>query len=531
MKYLLLFVSALIIASSGVKAQQKFELTPERKLQYAQGIINNYYVDKVDADTLVDEAIRAMLNTLDPHSAYSTPEETRELNEPLNGNFSGVGIQFNMATDTLYVIQTVAGGPSERVGLLPGDRIIEVNDTLIAGVKMKNNDVMRRLRGPKGTVVNVAVKRTGVPELIYFNITRDDIPIYSVDAAYMADPTTGYIRISRFAAETPEEFRKAMNDLRKQGMKNLIIDLQDNGGGYLNAAQELAAQFLKKGDLIVYTEAPRTPSYTYVAERNGDFLDGCIVVLVNQYSASASEILAGALQDHDRAVVVGRRTFGKGLVQRPFPFPDGSMIRLTVSRYYTPSGRCIQKPYVKGDIDDYIEDIKHRYDAGELMHSDSIHFPDSLRYTTLRNKRVVYGGGGIMPDRFTPLDTTWYTPYYRDILAKGALYQYVLGYVDTHRQQLKAEYPTEKDFAERFEVTPEIMNGLIEQGKKTDVEYNEEQYKQSENYMRTVLKALIARDIYENGSYYRIANDLNPIYHEGLKVINSPDEYKKLLGD
>ncbi len=268
-----------------------------------------------------------------------------------------------------------------------------------------------------------------------------------------------------------------------------------------------------------------------MAERNGDFLDGRIVVLVNQYSASASEILAGALQDHDRAVVVGRRTFGKGLVQRPFPFPDGSMIRLTVSRYYTPSGRCIQKPYVKGDIDDYIEDIKHRYDAGELMHSDSIHFPDSLRYTTLRNKRVVYGGGGIMPDRFSPLDTTWYTPYYRDILAKGALYQYVLGYVDTHRQQLKAEYPTEKDFAERFEVTSEIMNGLIEQGKKTDVEYNEEQYKQSENYMRTVLKALIARDIYENGSYYRIANDLNPIYHEGLKVINSPDEYKKLLGD
>ncbi len=525
----LLFVALSIILSASVAVSQNFVLTPERKLQYAEGIISKFYVDSVDRDTIVDEAIRAMLKTLDPHSAYSTPEETRELNEPLNGNFSGVGIQFNMATDTLYVIQTVAGGPSEKVGLLPGDRIIMVNDTVIAGVKMKNTDVMKRLRGPKGTVVNVKVKRNGVSELIDFSITRDDIPIYSVDAAYMADPATGYIRISRFAEQTPQEFTEAMNKLRKQGMKQLIIDLQDNGGGYLNAAQELAGHFLKKGDLIVYTDSPRTPGYTFVADKDGDFRDGRVVVLVNQFSASASEILAGAIQDHDRGVIVGRRTFGKGLVQRPFPFPDGSMIRLTVSKYYTPSGRCIQKPYVKGDLDDYIDDMKHRFDAGEFMHSDSIHFPDSLQYKTLHAGRTVYGGGGIMPDRFIPMDTTWYTTYYRDLLAKGTLYQYVLGYVDQNRESLKKTYPDEDAFARDFEPDAKFMQGLIEKADKDGTKYDESQFRQSESYLRTVLKALLARDLYDDGSYYKIANSLNPSYTEGLKLINDSKEYNKLL--
>lgn len=525
----LTFIILSIIISASAAVSQNFVLTPERKLQYAEGIISKFYVDSVDRDTIVDEAIRAMLKTLDPHSAYSTPEETRELNEPLNGNFSGVGIQFNMGTDTLYVIQTVAGGPSEKVGLLPGDRIIMVNDTVIAGVKMKNTDVMKRLRGPKGSVVNVKIKRHGVPELIEFNITRDDIPIYSVDAAYMADPTTGYIRISRFAEQTPQEFTEAMTKLRKQGMKQLIIDLQDNGGGYLNAAQELAGHFLKKGDLIVYTDSPRAPGYTFVADKDGDFRDGRVVVLVNQFSASASEILAGAIQDHDRGVIVGRRTFGKGLVQRPFPFPDGSMIRLTVSKYFTPSGRCIQKPYVKGDLDDYIDDMKHRFDAGEFMHSDSIHFPDSLQYKTLHAGRTVYGGGGIMPDRFIPLDTAWYTTYYRDLLAKGTLYQYVLGYVDQHRESLKKAYPDEDAFARNFEPDDEFMQGLIEKAEKDGTKYDESQFRQSESYLRTVLKALLARDLYEDGAYYKIANGLNPTYTEGLKLINDIKEYNKLL--
>lgn len=519
----------MLLGASAISAQN-FTFTPERKLQFAEGIINNYYVEPVDRDTIVDEAIRAMLKTLDPHSAYSTPEETRELNEPLNGNFSGIGIQFNMTTDTLYVIQTVSGGPSEKVGILPGDRIIEVNDTVIAGVKMKNNDVMRRLRGPKGSTVNVKVLRNGVPELINFVIVRDDIPIYSIDASYMADPTTGYIKISRFAETTPAEFKEAILKLRAQGMRNLIVDLEDNGGGYLNAARDLASQFLKKDDLIVYTRGPKTPDYNYLADGAGLMPDGRVVVMVNQYSASASEILSGALQDHDRAAIVGRRTFGKGLVQRPFPFPDGSMIRLTVSKYYTPTGRSIQKPYKKGDADDYLADIKHRYDAGELMHSDSIHFPDSLKYKTLHKHRTVYGGGGIMPDRFIPLDTMWYTPYYRDIIAKGVMYRYVLKYLDANRDAIKAKYPTDNDFAKGFEITPDIIQGLIAAATNDSIAYNEEQFHKSETYMRTQLKALLARDIYENGSYFKIYNEaINPTYKEALRLINNKEEYNKLL--
>ncbi len=520
-----ILISAIAFSISG----QDMRFTPDRKLQYAEAIISNYYVEPVDQDTIVDEAIRAMLLTLDPHSAYSTPEETRELNEPLSGNFSGIGIQFNMATDTLYVIQTISGGPSEKVGILPGDRIIEVDDTIIAGVKMKNNDVMRRLRGPKGTTVNVKVKRQGVQNPIDFTITRDDIPIYSVDAAYMADPKTGYIRISRFAEQTPAEFKEALAKLRSKGMKNLIVDLQDNGGGYLNAAKDIASIFLNKGDLIVYTEGPKTPNYTYIADSDGEFRDGRLIVLVNQYSASASEILSGAIQDHDRGLIVGRRTFGKGLVQRPFPFPDGSMIRLTVSKYFTPSGRSIQKPYTKGHIDSYLEDIKHRYDAGELMHSDSIHFPDSLRYKTLHAGRTVYGGGGIMPDRFVPLDTLWYTPYYRDILAKGALYQYALGYLDQHRNEIKTKYPTEEIFAEKFEITPDMMKGLIERATKADIAYKEEEYLRSESFMKRMLKALLARDIYDNSSYFRIINAENESFQEALRLINDSEAYSKLL--
>lgn len=524
---LFLFVASLLYSLSG--SAQSFTLTPERKLQLAEEVISKFYVEDVNQDTIVDEAIRAMLKTLDPHSAYSTPEETKELNEPLNGNFSGIGIQFNMATDTLYVIQTISGGPSEKVGILPGDRILEVNDTVIAGVKMKNNNIMRRLRGPKGTTVNVKVMRPGVDELLDFTITRDDIPIYSVDASYMADPTTGYIRISRFAETTPSEVRDALSKLKKQGMTRLVIDLQDNGGGYLNAAQEIAGMFLKKGDPIVYTDAPRSPSYNFVADKNGDYQDIPVVVLVNQYSASASEILSGAIQDHDRGVIVGRRTFGKGLVQRPFPFPDGSMIRLTVSKYYTPSGRCIQKPYVKGDIDDYLDDMKHRYDAGEFMHSDSIHFPDSLQYRTLKNQRVVYGGGGIMPDRFIPLDTTWYSDYYRDIMAKGILYRYVLNHLDNYRASIKNTYPTSDMFIERFDVTPDMMQEIVDMATAADIKFNEEQFNTSKNYMATVLKALFARDLYEDGIYYKLVNELNPVYVEGLKLIGDPQQYNKLL--
>lgn len=524
----LFFVIAFVGIFTGIVAQT-IEFTSDRKLRYAAGIIQNFYVDQVDNDTIVDEAIRAMLKTLDPHSAYSTPEETRELNEPLEGNFSGVGIQFNMATDTLYIIQTISGGPSERVGIRPGDRIIMVNDTLIAGVKMKNRDVMKRLRGPKGTTVDVKIMRRGNPGLIDFRITRDDIPIKSIDAAYMVDDNTGYVRISRFAENTAEEFVESMRQLSDEGMKDIIIDLEDNGGGYLNAAYELAMEFLNKGDLIVYTEAPRMDSYYYKAERDGRYKKGRVVVMVNQYSASASEITAGAIQDHDRGVVVGRRTFGKGLVQRPFPFPDGSMIRLTVSRYHTPSGRCIQKPYVKGETEEYQADIIRRYNAGELMSADSIHFPDSLRYNTLRNGRIVYGGGGIMPDRFVPIDTTYYSNYYRDLVAKGVPNIYCIAYVDNHRKEILSQYPTIEQYKSGFEVNDEMLKALVDKAADEGVAFNQEQYEVSKDYIRMIIKALIARDIYDDSSYFRIANEFNPVYKEAIAIINNAEEYEKIL--
>ena len=511
--------------------QQQFRWTPDDKLKYAERIISSYYVENVDRDTIVDEAIRAMLMTLDPHSVYSTPEETRELNEPLSGNFSGIGIKFNLiSTDTLYVIETVAGGPAKKVGIQPGDRIIQVNDTVIAGVKMKNTEVMKKLRGPKGTVVNVKVQRKGVPELIDFAITRDDIPIYSVESAYMADPTTGYILVTQFGENTPKEFAEALAKLKKQGMKNLIIDLQSNGGGYLNAAYELAANFLNKGDLLVYTDGPRIPSNVYKAEKDGSFpKDGRVVVLVDQYSASASEILSGALQDHDRAAIVGRRTFGKGLVQRPFPFPDGSMIRLTTARYYTPSGRCIQKPYAKGKGEEYQLDMLNRYKSGELWSADSIHFDESLKCRTLNNGRTIYGGGGIMPDVFVAVDTTYYSPYYRDLVAKGVFNSFVLDHVEKNRKQLLKSYPTEDAFYASFAVSPEMEAALIAAAEKDEVPYNDEQWQRSAPFVRAALKGLMARDLYDNGSYVRSTNPLNPVYMEALRLVCDPERYNQLI--
>lgn len=510
--------------------QERPQLPPDQKLRFAEKVIETYYVDSVNTDKIVTEAIVAMLKELDPHSSYSDPEETRELTIPLEGNFSGIGIQFNMLNDTLFVIQTTSGGPSEKVGILPGDRILQAGDSILSGVKSPNSRILRILRGPKGSQVGLKVLRKGVAEPLSFNITRDDIPVYSVDASYMADPTTGYIRISRFAEGTDKEFVKALDELRRQGMKNLIIDLEDNGGGFLNAATDLASHFLDKGDLVVYTDAPKLGTHNYVVEKPGDMRDGKVVVMANQYSASASEILSGAIQDNDRGLVVGRRTFGKGLVQRPFPMPDGSMIRLTVSRYYTPSGRSIQKPYTAGDGDDYRKDILHRYEAGEFSSADSVHLPDSLRFETLRNKRPVYGGGGIMPDQFVPIDTTSFSPYYRDLVAKGIISRYSITYVDTHRKELKKEYPTEEQFLSRFEVTPDMMQEIVKMGENDSVKYNEEQFERSSMMMRTIIKGIIGRDLFTTSTYFKVVNPmLNPVYRESLQLINDDERYRKLL--
>ena len=526
-------LSAAILALIMIVAVASAQHRPSDKLRMAEAVIAQYYVDTVNEPKLVEDAIRGMLRELDPHSAYSTPEETRELNEPLQGNFSGIGITFNINKDTLYVVQTVSGGPSEKVGMLAGDRIIAVNDTSIAGVKMKNSDVMKRLRGPKGTKVNVKVLRKSAAstDTIDFRITRDDIPIYSVDAAYMVDENTGYVRLNKFAAETPKEIREAISKLQKMGMENLILDLTDNGGGYLIAAVDLLSELLPSGSLAVYTEGRSSPRYNHLTEPSSRaplFGKGRVAVMVNQYSASASEITTGALQDYDRGVIVGRRTFGKGLVQRPVPFPDGSMMRLTVAHYYTPTGRDIQKPYSKGKGEAYDKDIADRLNQGELMHRDSIHFADSLKVNTLLHGRTIYGGGGITPDVFVPLDTSRFTKYYRDVMAKGVLNQFVIKYVDTHRKELKKRYSRDDDFVKKFEVTDAMLREIYDMATKEGVEFREEQAESSAPMMRAVVKGLIGRDIYDNQTYFKVYNGIDPIFQAALSIIKSPD-YDKLL--
>ena len=520
MKLKLLSTICLFISSTlFVEAQNRLLNSPARKLQLAEFAIANLYVDDVDEDKLVEDAIINMLEELDPHSTYSDAEEVKKLNEPLVGNFDGIGVQFNMATDTLFVIQPVSGGPSEKVGILAGDRIIEVNDTVIAGVKMSTEEIMRRLRGPKGTKVNLKIMRRGVPELLPFTVKRDKIPVYSLDASYMMTKTTGYIRISRFAATTAGEFEEALHNLQKKGMRNLILDLQGNGGGYLNAAIEIANHVLEKGELIVYTEGKRNPRTEFNARGNGDFRTGNLVVLVDEFSASASEIVTGAIQDWDRGMVVGRRTFGKGLVQRPIDLPDGSMIRLTVARYYTPSGRCIQKPYES--IEQYNRDLIERYNRGEMQSADSIHFPDSLKTKTLKKGRIVYGGGGIMPDYFVPIDTTYYTDYYLALRDKGAIVQQNLKLIDAHRSEWKEKYKTFDRFNKRFEVTDEMLDDLIELGKTLGVEYKEEEYITALPLIKTQLKALIARDLWDMNEYFQVINSINETVQKGLELIEN----------
>lgn len=532
MKKLLYSVVLLIALGSLLTLRAQFS-SPAQKLRLAEAYINQLYVDTVNEEKLVEDAIRGMLEKLDPHSSYSNAEETRELNEPLEGNFSGIGISFNMASDTLYVIQTIPGGPSERVGLLPGDRIIAVNDTNIAGVKMKNSAIMKKLRGPRGTDVDVTVLRHQGPahDTIAFTITRADIPIYSVDAAYMVDPKTGYIRLNKFAADTPKEVFEAIADLKQKGMQQLILDLTDNGGGYLNAAVEMLGEFLEPGQLTVYTEGRASDRYEFKSRPNGRqplFADGRLVIMANQYSASASEITSGAIQDWDRGLIVGRRTFGKGLVQRPLQFNDGSMMRLTIAHYYTPSGRDIQKPYEPGDKKQYVHDLLDRFNKGELMHADSIKYIDSLKVSTLQLGRPIYGGGGISPDVFVPLDTTDFTKYYRDVMAKGVIAKYAISYVDTHRDKIKERYPTDDDFVANFHVSQSMLDQMKDLAEKDGVAFNAEEALQSKPLFMTILKALIGRDIYDNPTYFKVYNHYDPIFREAYKLINSADYERKL---
>ena len=493
--------------------------TPARKLQIAEMAIKGLYVDQVDEQKLVEDAIRGMLEKLDPHSAYSTAKETKAMNEPLQGSFDGIGVQFNMVQDTLLVIQPVLKGPSEKVGILAGDRIVAVNDTAIAGVKMSKEEIMKRLRGPRGTKVKLTIVRRGIKDKLVFTVTRDKIPVKTIDAYYMIRPQVGYIRIGSFGATTYDEFMEAVDKLKKQGMHDLVLDLQENGGGYLVAAVRIANEFLKKNDLIVYTKGLRTERQDYKADGTGRLLEGKVVALINEYTASAAEIVTGALQDQDRGWVVGRRSFGKGLVQRPIEFSDGSMIRLTIAHYYTPSGRCIQKPYKKGENLDYAMDIEKRFEHGELYSADSIHFADSLKYQTLRQHRTVYGGGGVMPDYFVPLDTTLTTRFHRQLLARSFIINANLSYVDAHRKELKKRYPTFDTFLRDFEVPQSVIDNIVAEAAKQNVKPKDEaELKATMPALRAQLKALVARDLWDMSEYFHIINERNAIVKKALTL-------------
>ncbi len=498
------------------------EDSPMRKLHIAEMAITNLYVDSVDERKLVEDAIRGMLEKLDPHSSYADPEEVKAMNEPLQGNFEGIGVQFNMVDDTLLVIQPVSKGPSEKVGIMAGDRIVSVNDTAIAGVKMAREEIMRRLRGPKGTKVDLGIVRRGVAETLKFTVKRDKIPVKSVDAVYMIRPGVGYIRIGNFGATTYGEFMRGLEQLRKEGMRDLILDLQDNGGGYLQAAVQVANEFLQKNELIVYTEGRQFPRMDYRARGNGDFREGRVLVLVNEFTASAAEIVSGAIQDHDRGTIIGRRTFGKGLVQRPVDLPDGSMIRLTIAHYYTPAGRCIQKPYTKGDIEDYALDFDKRLKHGELTNRDSIHFADSLRFYTLKERRPVYGGGGIMPDVFVPLDTMQYTKYHRQLVLKGIVINTDLRYIDNHRDQLRSLFPTFEAFRTGFQVPQALIDDVMKDGEKQGVKPEDDaEMQKTLPYLKAQLKALVARDLFDMSEYFQIINEESDIVKAAIKCLSS----------
>ena len=491
-------------------------------------LVNTFYVDTVNEEYLVEEAIIEMLKELDPHSVYIPEDEVKEMNEPLEGAFEGIGIQFNILDDTLYVVSPISGGPSEKLGIHAGDRIIKIDGENVAGIGLKNSDVLKKLRGKKGTKVVVHILRRGEKELLEFEITRDKIPIHSLDASYMINKNTGYIKLNRFSQTTIEEFETAIKDLRKQGIENLILDITYNGGGLLKAAIDLADEFLDAGKLIVYTEGINSPKHENKSTSKGSFETGKIVIMIDEGSASASEIVSGAVQDWDRGIIVGRRSFGKGLVQRPFRLPDGSAMRLTIARYYTPTGRLIQKPYEHGSKA-YHNDLIERYNKGELMHEDSIVFPDSLKYNTLNSNRIVYGGGGIMPDYFVPMDTTYNTDYYRDIIRKGILNRFSLNYVDENREKLEREFPDFMVFKEKFIIGDDMMEKLVGYAEEQSLKRNDEDIQTSKDHMVVQLKALIARTIWNSNEYFEIINKLDPIYLKAYEVVTDKSVYDEKL--
>ncbi len=491
-------------------------------------LVESYYVDSANITDLTEKAIVSMLQELDPHSVYISKDEVEKMNEPLQANFEGIGITFNILKDTLLVLSTIPGGPSEKVGLIAGDRILGIDGENVAGISLKNDDVMKKLRGEKGTQVELKVQRRSSSQLLEFIIIRDKIPIYSLDASYMIDDETGYIKLNRFAATTVEEFQTAMVDLKKSGIKNLILDLRSNGGGYLKAAIDLADEFLPGNNLVVYTEGINNPKRDYKATSQGSFEEGKLIVLVNEGSASASEIVAGAIQDWDRGIIIGRRSFGKGLVQQPFYLTDGSMVRLTTANYFTPSGRAIQKPYENG-VSDYRSDYQRRLENGEMFSADSISFPDSLKFKTLVNGRTVYGGGGVMPDIFVSMDTSSMYRYYNRLQRSSVVNNFILDYVDKNREKLTSQYPDFGQFKKKFHITDNIIESIVEAGEKEGIERDQESINFTLEMIKKELKAFIARDIFTRDHFFMIYNEDDKTILKALDLLKDQKTYKFML--
>lgn len=526
-RYILPALLVLFFFFTGIKTgfTQSQEVKDNiQKLVALYQIVDYAYVDSVEMGDLVENAIIETLKELDPHSSYIPKREIERAEEPLRGSFEGIGITFQIFKDTILVIAPIPGGPSDKLGIMAGDKIIIINDTIAHGDKVNNQYVMDRLRGKKGTSVVVSIYRKNRSDLIEYTIIRDKIPINSIDAVFMASPEIGYIKLNRFSRTSLEEFETAVADLSQKGMKNLILDLRGNSGGYLSTAVELSDQFLPGGRIIVYTEGLKAPEQKYWSTPGGEFQKGKVVVLIDEGSASASEIVSGAIQDWDRGIVIGRRSFGKGLVQRPFPLPDGSVIRLTTSRYHTPTGRGIQKPYDNG-LEEYYMDIYNRMKHGELVNPDSISFPDSLKYYTPAN-RVVYGGGGIMPDIFIPWDSTWISDYYTELRRKGVLNQFTVQYVNDNRENILAEFPGVDDYKKGFILDEAFMKDFIAFAEGMDVEFDEEGYGTSGVFLRQQIKAWMARNLWDASASYEVFSEIDDGFLKAMEVLNDESLFR-----
>lgn len=552
----ILMVTLMVAGGSELKAQE----VQDNAMKFGRllRLIDSYYVDSTKVNDLTEKAIVEVLRNLDPHSVYISKEEVAKMNEPLQGNFEGVGISFNVLHDTLMVVTTVPGGPSEKVGILAGDRIVQIDAKVVANIGLKNTDVFDLLRGKKGTRVDLKIKRKGEPNIMDFTVIRDKIPINSLDASYLLDDHTGYIKLNKFSATTIAEFNDAIKVLKGGSKLNsLVLDLRGNGGGYLTAAIELADQFLNDSKLVVYTSGLHSEKKEYNASSLGELEQGKLILLIDEGSASASEIVSGAIQDWDRGVLIGRRSFGKGLVQQPFPLTDGSMIRLTTAHYYTPTGRCIQKPY-SDDVDAYQKDYLHRMENGELFSKDSVSLNKAEKYQTKISKRTVYGGGGIMPDLFVPLDTSKYYIYYNMLNRKNVVASSVLDIMDQNRASFTEKYPDFKTYNQKFEVTEEMVDKIIAAGEKAVTELVEagqpeeatdpkdlakpKEVKKGTPYkpdaksiefarplLKKQIKGLIARDLFSLSEYFQVMNADDDAIKKAVEVINKKGEYEKIL--